>query len=322
MNAENTGSFIAGLRKEQGLTQKQLADRLLVSDKAISRWETGHGMPDLDNLEALAGVLEVSIAELLRGERIIEAVPADDAESLAHEGLSLFREALRRRTTSNVLLGFLAGLIVVVLLVVHLTAPIAIPYREGIARVDELSDGTLVAISEQGAAGVELDIVGNETFITLYDTRWNQLTRDARKLVAVVGSIDQTEAVLYYPGASGDVLLYGQLHDAGVVTLPRLVYNMWLMAGIAASIIGLAAYVLLRKRWYAKHILKAALLPVCFSVSLIAVLWGRFDQVYNAAFYLSGICIVALALYALAFFLVSTKKGVPLSGVHQKGSTP
>ena len=70
MNAENTGSFIAGLRKEQGLTQKQLADRLLVSDKAISRWETGHGMPDLDNLEALAGVLERHLHEAHRRARL------------------------------------------------------------------------------------------------------------------------------------------------------------------------------------------------------------------------------------------------------------
>ena len=53
MNATSTGTFIATLRKEQGLTQHQLAERLLVSDKAISRWETGRGLPDLDNLEAL-----------------------------------------------------------------------------------------------------------------------------------------------------------------------------------------------------------------------------------------------------------------------------
>ena len=136
MNAEKTGTFIAELRKEQGLTQRQLAEQLLVSDKAISRWETGHGMPDLDNLEALADALDVSVAELLRGERFEAPVAVGDAEELARDGISLFREALRRRTTSNVLIGFLAGLIVVTLLVVHLTAPIAIPYREDLMRVD------------------------------------------------------------------------------------------------------------------------------------------------------------------------------------------
>ena len=77
--------------------------------------------------------------------------------------------------------------------------------------------------------------------------------------------------------------------------------------GIVASVIGFAAYALLRTRWYAKHVLRIALLPVCFSVSLIAVLWGRFDQVYNASFYLSGICLVALALYAAALLALSRR---------------
>ena len=306
MNAEKTGTFIAELRKEQGLTQRQLAEQLLVSDKTISRWETGHGMPDLDNLEALADALDVSVAELLRGERFEAPVAVGDAEELARDGISLFREALRRRTTSNVLIGFLAGLIVVTLLVVHLTAPIAIPYREDLMRVDELSDGTLVAISEQDAAGVEISTVGSESFITLYNTRWNQMMHKSRELVAVAGRLGETEAVLYYPGTPDDVLIYGELHDAaGVVTLPRLVYNMWLTIGIVASAVGLGAYVLLRKRWYGRRVLLAALIPACFTVALIAVLWGRFDQVYNAAFYLSGICLVALALYAIASVILA-----------------
>ena len=127
------------------------------------------------------------------------------------------------------------------------------------------------------------------------------------ELVTVVGSIDRTEAVLYYPGTPDDVLLYGQIEDAGIMTLPRLVYIMWLMVGIAASAVGLAAWVLLRKRWYASRVMRAALVPVCFTVSLVAVLWGHFDEVYNAAFYLSGICLLAAVLYALALFVLSRR---------------
>ena len=67
MNATKTGSFIAELRRERGLTQRQLAETLLVSDKAVSRWETGRGLPDVENLAALADALGVSVAELLRG---------------------------------------------------------------------------------------------------------------------------------------------------------------------------------------------------------------------------------------------------------------
>ena len=63
------GQFVAQLRKEQGLTQKELADRLHVTDKAVSKWETGKGFPDLKLLEPLAQALDVSLVELLQGER-------------------------------------------------------------------------------------------------------------------------------------------------------------------------------------------------------------------------------------------------------------
>ena len=63
------GAFVSQLRKERGLTQRELADRLHVTDKAVSKWETGKGFPDLKLLEPLAQVLEVSLVELLQGAR-------------------------------------------------------------------------------------------------------------------------------------------------------------------------------------------------------------------------------------------------------------
>ena len=63
------GAFIAQLRKEQGLTQKELADRLNVTDKAVSKWETGKGFPDVKLLEPLAQALGVSLVELIQGKR-------------------------------------------------------------------------------------------------------------------------------------------------------------------------------------------------------------------------------------------------------------
>lgn len=62
-----TGTTIRELRKKKNLTQKQLADILLVSDKTISKWETDKGIPDIGIIEELAGALGVSIAELLNG---------------------------------------------------------------------------------------------------------------------------------------------------------------------------------------------------------------------------------------------------------------
>lgn len=69
MDNTQFGAFIAQLRKEQGLTQKELADRLNVTDKAVSKWETGKGFPDVKLLEPLAQALGVSLAELMRGKR-------------------------------------------------------------------------------------------------------------------------------------------------------------------------------------------------------------------------------------------------------------
>jgi len=63
-----TGTTIKELREKQNLTQKQLADKLAVSDKTISKWETGKGLPDIGIITELALALGISLAELLAGE--------------------------------------------------------------------------------------------------------------------------------------------------------------------------------------------------------------------------------------------------------------
>lgn len=70
MNTADTGKFICSLRKEKGLTQKQLAEKLNVTDKAVSKWETGRSAPDIALLEKISEALEVSVVEILQGEKI------------------------------------------------------------------------------------------------------------------------------------------------------------------------------------------------------------------------------------------------------------
>ena len=72
MNTEKIGSLIAKLRKEKGLTQKELADQLHITDRAVSKWERGVGCPDISLLEDLANILGVSISSLLNGEEEVE----------------------------------------------------------------------------------------------------------------------------------------------------------------------------------------------------------------------------------------------------------
>lgn len=65
-----TGEVIRRLREKKGLTQEALAERIYVSGKAVSKWETGQGLPDISLLEPLAGALGISVIELMNGENV------------------------------------------------------------------------------------------------------------------------------------------------------------------------------------------------------------------------------------------------------------
>ena len=71
MDQAKIGKFISDRRKKQGLTQKQLADQLNVTDKTVSKWENGYRLPDASLLLELASALEVDINELLAGEEFL-----------------------------------------------------------------------------------------------------------------------------------------------------------------------------------------------------------------------------------------------------------
>ena len=90
--SERTGQFIAELRRERQMTQQELAQALHVTDKAVSKWETGRGFPDIKLLPALGAVLGVSVVELLTGRRIesdtLTKQAADDAACQAAQNTS------------------------------------------------------------------------------------------------------------------------------------------------------------------------------------------------------------------------------------------
>lgn len=83
MDNIQTGKLIAELRKKQGLTQQQLADKLNLSNKTISKWESGSGSPDISNLPVLAEALGISVDELLKGE--LKSPESDTSLGLAEE---------------------------------------------------------------------------------------------------------------------------------------------------------------------------------------------------------------------------------------------
>lgn len=77
IDKQQFGGFIATLRKEKGYTQKELAQQLFISDKAVSKWETAASIPDTALLIPLADLLDISVTELLMCERIIDSKPMD-----------------------------------------------------------------------------------------------------------------------------------------------------------------------------------------------------------------------------------------------------
>ena len=70
MNQEEIGKFISACRKEKGLTQMQLAEKLSITNRAVSKWETGKSVPDASIMLELCGILDITVNELLSGERI------------------------------------------------------------------------------------------------------------------------------------------------------------------------------------------------------------------------------------------------------------
>lgn len=85
MDAIVTGSFLSELRKQKGLKQKDVAEKLQISDKAVSRWETGRGIPDVDSLQRLSDFYQVSINEILEGRRIEK----NEVEKVADQNLKV-----------------------------------------------------------------------------------------------------------------------------------------------------------------------------------------------------------------------------------------
>lgn len=110
------GAFIAQLRREKGLTQQELAEKLFISNKAVSKWETGVSIPDVALLIPLSEILEVTVTELLQYQRMQQEEPlnSQQVEDLVKQAISYPEDAVRvRRAFSgrNLFLLLLCALI-------------------------------------------------------------------------------------------------------------------------------------------------------------------------------------------------------------------
>lgn len=136
MNQLTTGKFISQKRKEKNLTQEQLAEKLGVSNKTISKWETGKCMPDYGVVKSLCEELEMTVAELMDGEEAEEkSVRAYDDEQI----MDLLRRTQELEKQKNLLYG--------ILLIVMGIALQVLSHTFGGSQVKDFFSGLLLGIS-------------------------------------------------------------------------------------------------------------------------------------------------------------------------------
>lgn len=136
MNQLVTGKFISQKRKEKNLTQEQLAEKLGVSNKTVSKWETGKCMPDYSVVKSLCEELEISVAELMDGEAAEEkSVRTYDEEQI----MDLLRRTQELEKQKNTLYG--------IVLIVMGIALLALSHTLGGTALQDFFSGLMLGLS-------------------------------------------------------------------------------------------------------------------------------------------------------------------------------
>lgn len=151
MDQIKTGRFIAERRRAEHLTQKQLADLLLISDKTVSKWECGKGLPEVSLMLPLCHILHITVNDLLTGERVSDA---DYREKAEENMMHLMEENAenKKRLALSVVCGVIA--IIAVCALVLLAAYLPLP---AVARVAILILAVATAVAGIWAAAT-LDV--------------------------------------------------------------------------------------------------------------------------------------------------------------------
>ena len=116
MDQEKIGKFIAELRKEKNITQEQLAEKLGVTSKSISRWENGRTMPDYTLLKDLCNDLDININELLSGEKIKE----NDYVNKSEENLIKLRKQIDKRKKFLTIISYIFMTIIIIVFILNI----------------------------------------------------------------------------------------------------------------------------------------------------------------------------------------------------------
>ena len=253
MEAKKFGQFIAGIRKEKKMTQTELAGKIHVTDKAISRWERGLGFPDIQTLEPLAQALGISVLELMRSERQetekqdqqpeeFRYTQGEVAEMLQNAG-DISRQQKKQDRNANVIAGIVLAAITIIVWMTKLAS----------------FGGALVV------GGIAATV-----FVSLWYFFQNIDDAESRKIygVAAILSVGFLLALMQY--VWGEQL--GELLPGGIDTQQEIFWTVWYLFVIVMLMMGTFRAIRQQRQKKVKRY-KTVLFSLIMGVLLCATLW-------------------------------------------------
>ena len=253
MEAKKFGQFIAGIRKEKKMTQAELAGKIHVTDKAISRWERGLGFPDIQTLEPLAQALGISVLELMRSERQetekqdqqpeeFRYTQGEVAEMLQNAG-DISRQQKKQDRDANVIAGIVLAAITIIVWMTKLAS----------------FGGALVV------GGIAATV-----FVSLWYFFQNIDDAESRKIygVAAILSVGFLLALMQY--VWGEQL--GELLPGETDTQQEIFWTVWYLFVIAMLMMGTFRAIRQQRQKKVK-LYKTVLFSLIMGVLLCATLW-------------------------------------------------
>lgn len=266
MEKKTMGSFMAALRKANGLTQQQVADLLNVSNKTVSKWECNDGFPEITMLPTIAEIYSVTVDELLRGERITK-VQEDDASSetkfkkQAAQAMYIFNSA----TDKYKILSIIS---IVISIASIFIVPLMRSYNYFVSMI-----GVLVFVLMMGSA-VVLEILGvirynsilNQTEVNIVEDMIIKGKKSIRKYSVVVCAVVLSEIML--------VALYDLLYLGMIITAVVTFFSSYILFSYISKKYSLTTDVGEEYIYFKKKVIRliAALLMITWVVCIIVVI--------------------------------------------------
>lgn len=131
MDKDKFGKFVTNRRKEKNMTQKELAEILYLTDKAVSKWERGLSLPDISILEPLANALDITVMELLKGECIEDksCISTEDAKQLIHDSIAISDAQISRvhAKSKNIIIFCIVCLMLLISIILNIISFTTVP---------------------------------------------------------------------------------------------------------------------------------------------------------------------------------------------------